>query len=106
MSEQRLLPCPFCDGEAEIEQYGDARKSTRYCCMDCGCSLETGEEFNYGYSWNRRPAGDIHVLIGVLYGLKDFLDEDKNVCKTPEYERALNDFYKAIEDYEWRYKGE
>lgn len=53
MSE-KLKPCPFCGGEAEITQYGDSRKSTQYDCTDCGCSLETSETFNHGSLWNKR----------------------------------------------------
>lgn len=56
MSEQtaKLLPCPFCGGEAEIERYGDARESTQYGCTMCGCTLETGEEWGHGRRWNER----------------------------------------------------
>lgn len=50
-----LLLCPFCGGEASIERYGNTRVSTIYSCDDCGCQLETGEEF-HGRAWNtRRP---------------------------------------------------
>lgn len=51
-----LLPCPFCGGKAEIERFGNTRVSTIYSCDECGCSLETGEEFNHGRAWNRRAA--------------------------------------------------
>lgn len=51
-----LLPCPFCGGEAEIERIGDRRVSTVYRCCQCGCSLETGEEWGHGEHWNRRAA--------------------------------------------------
>lgn len=55
MTEQ-LLPCPFCGGEAHIERVGNRSFSTIYQCNHCGCSLETGEEFNHGRDWNRRAA--------------------------------------------------
>lgn len=50
----QLLPCPFCGGEAEIERYGDPRQSTIYACANCGCRLETGEEWDHGTGWNER----------------------------------------------------
>jgi len=50
----KLLPCPFCGDEAEIERCGDRRRSTIYQCTSCGCSLETGEEWDHGAGWNTR----------------------------------------------------
>ena len=52
----KLLPCPFCGGKASIERFGNTRVSTQYSCDDCGCFLETGEEFNHGRAWNRRAS--------------------------------------------------
>jgi Lar family restriction alleviation protein len=49
-----LLPCPFCGGEAEIERVGTPRQSTIYACTECGCRLETGEEWGHGTQWNTR----------------------------------------------------
>lgn len=51
---EALKPCPFCGGEAEIERLGNARQSTIYSCTECGCSLETGEEWSHGRRWNDR----------------------------------------------------
>lgn len=51
---EKLLPCPFCGGEAEFERIGTARFSTIVTCQDCGCTLETGETFNHGKTWNTR----------------------------------------------------
>ncbi|MBD9455180.1 Lar family restriction alleviation protein [Rhizobium sp. RHZ02] len=52
--EEELKPCPFCGSNAHVEQYGDARQSTKYQCDNCGCMLETGEEWGFGRDWNRR----------------------------------------------------
>ena len=54
----KLLPCPFCGGEAEIERYGTPSVSTIYRCTICGCSLETGEEWDHGRQWNTRETID------------------------------------------------
>lgn len=54
-----LKDCPFCGGEAEIERYGTPRMSTIYACQDCGCRLETGEEWGHGRQWNTRAAPQI-----------------------------------------------
>ena len=50
----KLLPCPFCGDEAEIERLGDHSRSTIYRCTSCGASLETGEEWDHGKDWNKR----------------------------------------------------
>jgi Lar family restriction alleviation protein len=74
MTEAALKPCPFCGGEAEIERLGDHRQSTIYQCTNCGCSLETSEEWGHGDRWNERarPAasGDLRERItGTIRGI-------------------------------------
>lgn len=54
MTEAELLPCPFCGGEASVEQQGTNRISTIYSCDDCGCRLETGETWQVPARWNER----------------------------------------------------
>ena len=53
MSE-KLKPCPFCGSIAQIERYGNTRRSTIYQCQGCSCSLETCEEWGHGKIWNIR----------------------------------------------------
>ena len=55
----RLLPCPFCGCEAEIERFGNRRQSTLYQCKGCSCSLETGEEWGHGSDWNTRASDQL-----------------------------------------------
>jgi hypothetical protein len=50
----RLLPCPFCGGEAKVERQGTARQSSIIACEDCGCRVETGEIWSIGDRWNTR----------------------------------------------------
>jgi len=52
---EKLLPCPFCGGEADFERLGDHRQSSIVVCGECGCRVEANEtgEFN-GWQWNRR----------------------------------------------------
>ena len=54
-ADEKLAPCPFCGGGAEIERVGDRNKSTIYACTQCSCRLETGEVAGHGEDWNRRP---------------------------------------------------
>ena len=55
MSLDKLLPCPFCGGEAEFERLGTSRCSSIVVCQNCGCRVEANEvgDFN-GDHWNRR----------------------------------------------------
>ena len=75
----KLLPCPFCSGEAEITRIGDHRQSTQYECQECGCNLETGEEFNHGARWNTRPGEDkLRSLLGRARDQIEFMQECHN----------------------------
>ena len=49
----QLLPCPFCGGEAEVEQEGKNRRSCIVTCSACGCRLESNE-IGAGSAWNAR----------------------------------------------------
>jgi hypothetical protein len=75
--EMNLEPCPFCGGAAEIERIGDGRQSTIYRCTNCGCTLETGETFSHGATWNRRPAlaaavqAEREAILGALQQMRD-----------------------------------
>lgn len=68
-----LKPCPFCQGSASIERFGDRRQSTIYSCDWCGCTLETGEEWGYGDQWNQRTfpdAKDLTPLLKIAHAAK------------------------------------
>ena len=55
----KLLPCPFCGGEAEFERMGTPRQSCIVACTDCGGRLETSEEGGAcGSQWNDRHTPD------------------------------------------------
>ena len=58
MDEPKLLPCPFCGGEAEIRKRGTPRASMIIGCTNCGCLLEScdviGRTAPASYAWNRR----------------------------------------------------
>jgi Lar family restriction alleviation protein len=51
----KLLPCPFCGGEAIIMQLGTFRRSCVIGCTECHCRLESNEEDSFcGQQWNQR----------------------------------------------------
>lgn len=70
-----LKHCPFCGKNATVERVGDRRQSTIYSCDCCGCTLETGEEWDHGRDWNRRACGGCGGwikdadAIGLKYGI-------------------------------------
>lgn len=53
----KLLPCPFCGGEALLERRGSRRKSCLVACTNCGVRHESADEDERsGESWNTRAA--------------------------------------------------
>lgn len=58
----KLLPCPFCNGEAEIERSGTRYQSMIIACTQCGCRLQSGEvlgetkpeHYQWNVRWNER----------------------------------------------------
>jgi predicted RNA-binding Zn-ribbon protein involved in translation (DUF1610 family) len=106
MSEQELLPCPFCGGEAEITRYGDNRKSTIVECTECGCRLENGEAFRHGTAWNTRPAPTVAQAAKVLLASEAAMglghdaiivaDDDDNPQGKPDYDELLKAALRAI----------
>lgn len=86
MSEekQELKNCPFCGGEAEIERFGNNRCSTIYACTDCGCRLETNEEWGFGDRWNTRAE---NPRIAALESDLEYLNRWKTLIESaPEFE--------------------
>ena len=56
---KKLLPCPFCGGEAKIERMGTGRQSCQVACTNCGAHHEgPDKDERSGDSWNRRAALD------------------------------------------------
>lgn len=81
----KLLPCPFCGGEAHFERVGTNKVSCIVACEDCGASLETGETWDSGANWNTRAQLDEAVrVIDELVALKHIKDTQG---KTAEYLR-------------------
>jgi len=72
---EALKPCPFCGGEAVVEQQGTARCSHIIACTDCGARLETGEVWNAGSSWNTRPLPQPSELVAEVKRLTALADD-------------------------------
>lgn len=53
-----LKPCPFCGGRPVIERKGDRSKSMIIGCEDCGCNMESPDEYGTtaikNWHWNHR----------------------------------------------------
>ena len=54
MSDERLLPCPFCGGEAKVaHEYTEAWKLEYVMCFRCGCSTPPAiSEYTVIQIWN------------------------------------------------------
>lgn len=56
---QKLRPCPFCGGEAEIERMGNRDESCLVVCTNCGCQHEGPDrDEQSGSLWNIRIEED------------------------------------------------
>jgi hypothetical protein len=102
-----LAPCPFCGGEAEVQQQGTNRQSHIIACTNCGCRLETGETWNAGSLWNKRQPtqsdavleGDalpILYLLGVKHGQEDERAKIAAEASQPTQSNALRDLVAAL----------
>jgi hypothetical protein len=72
MSE--LKPCPFCGGEAEFERKGTSKVSCIVKCTDCGCTVETGETWASGQSWNTRTQSQCELFTKMLHEVANQYD--------------------------------
>lgn len=55
MSNNQLLPCPFCGGKAEIESDDSDYPYHEAVCQECGARCHvTGCGPDDGWEWNRR----------------------------------------------------
>ena len=96
----KLKPCPFCGNEEPyIERYGSSRQSTQYVCGNCGCTLETGEEWDHGSDWNKRVNPDLDEALNLLTQIREsFLcSEDFGIAVMDEAEarRTLENYSDA-----------
>lgn len=107
----KLSPCPFCGGEASIEQYGNPRQSTIYQCNNCSCRLEIGEEWGHGKGWNARheaeaaqipdgwqmvPKCPTWQMLAALHGMEMPFPDIYGYFTNQERERAGQDAYRIM----------
>lgn len=92
MSEIKLLPCPFCGGEAELIK----RKSNfpyihGVWCIGCNCrtSFEKSEEIAIEKWNNRNPVEDV----------LERLEEEKEALRTAKQKLSF-EMYRSKEAYE------
>ncbi|MBD9511528.1 hypothetical protein IB265_32755 [Ensifer sp. ENS10] len=103
-----LDPCPFCACEARIERIGDRRQSTIYRCDNCGCSLETGEEWGHGKGWNERLTRITDEMVErAAKALEKRIKQDTYAWTDEQFETWWNDdsrFVEKINVWGW-FKG-
>ncbi len=61
---EKLLGCPFCGGDAQVDREGAARQSAIVGCTECHCQLESNE-IGSGNAWNTRAlanSGDAQAV--------------------------------------------
>lgn len=84
MASPKLLPCPFCGEQPEIDEYQErAFKAvwtvTRLRCVGCFAQVTTAgqDRATVAARWNRRTIGDVlrgHWLTGIICNHDDKTD--------------------------------
>ncbi len=77
MSETKLLPCPFCGGEATLRK-SEVTQLYHVACFECGCRQDSSYKSESAINaWNtRKPMDDI------VERLEEFcFEESKNSVK-------------------------
>ncbi|MCK5610278.1 Lar family restriction alleviation protein [Candidatus Pacearchaeota archaeon] len=91
MSE-KLKPCPFCGGEAELSPFGfgpvnepSVLSGMMACCKNekCSCTIMGDTEAEAIAAWNHRPAPDTDLLEACKMALE--CDEHPDTCKGCSY---------------------
>lgn len=96
----KLLPCPFCGGEAEIDGINNGNPFMVYCDA-CGLEFGRDKQF-YSYqakeAWNRRAEPDTGITItekltcrGCIY-FED--DHEFDPCQGCKRLVRVNDYYR------------
>lgn len=95
MSEVKLLPCPFCGGEARISVDTDAISDSKgrtwaftvvceSCCATSGLCYSTDMAVD---AWNtRKPMNDI----------VEQLEEERSIFNNPDWNVAMNKAIKIV----------
>jgi Lar family restriction alleviation protein len=86
----KLLPCPFCGGEASMSSHSTHRHYVR--CLECNQQFEQGTEQDALAAWNRREPSlsnttDLSTLMGDRFDMR------------PSYARAWIDYLLQIGDH-------
>lgn len=75
MSELKLLPCPFCGGEAapyHVDQCEDEGEPAAFVmCNLCNAQVPWSPGLGAIFAWNRRPTPDPEAVARAIYAEMD-----------------------------------
>ena len=103
MTETKLLPCPFCGGEADtVGNLGHPHESWLVTCAACQIELYDFSSLDEAIAaWNRRAAAehyDDDLMTVYLKGVSD--GKREQAARVQRLEDALR-FYADAETYAW-----
>lgn len=87
----KLLPCPFCGGEASLDldgaRRGTPRQSCIVVCLDCGARRESSDEGDLsGSAWNKR-----HLAVTPVAAAPEAVPASPWPSRPPDFNRWYAD---------------
>lgn len=91
MSDERLLPCPFCGGEAKVaHEYTEEWKLEYVMCFRCGCSTPSAiSEDTVIQMWNTRKP--MERIVERLEEEVEYQNEKANEAKEDVFEEKISE---------------
>ena len=90
MQNDKLLPCPFCNGEAELQQFGSIIPYYFISCKECGCrQAESISKEAVLNAWNTRKP--MERIVEQLEEKLELAEKQKEECifkGLPYYDRT------------------
>lgn len=94
MSEIKLLPCPFCGGEAVLVR--DRIGQWRVGCKKCNCMTTYQFDFGEGEEISKNKAANVWNTRKPMERIMEQLEEERSIFNNPNWNVAMNKAIKIV----------